>query len=94
MAVYFRGYGFGQTIKQLLFGLLRAQLIDFGHIILSDLHVHILFLLALDLEGLDAGVEDQILLMHVPFLPLGQKDTLDLDYIAWLCLLDIGASQD
>jgi hypothetical protein len=32
--------------------------------------------------------------MHVPFLPLRQKHTLDLHYVARLCLLDIGARED
>ena len=66
---------------------------DLRLVLFGDCHVDVLFLLALDLKGLNTHVEDEILLVGKTLLSFRQQNTLDLDNITGKCLFHVGLSK-
>jgi hypothetical protein len=90
MTVYFWGDGLGKAIEDLFVVELGTHLVDFSDVVFGNEHVDVLLLLTLDFKGLQAGVEDQVLLVRIALLAAGHQHTLDLHHVTWQRPLYVG----
>jgi hypothetical protein len=78
-AVYFRRDGAGHAAEESVLVEAGADALDLVYLALRQRHLHVLLLLADDLQRLQVALEGQLVLVPEPQSPLRQQDALDED---------------